>query len=280
MGLVTALAGCDDGRNPAAGTRGAGSPATPPRQVQTTRVVEKRVEQAVIALGSLIAFEQATLSAKVSGRVREIKVDIGSRVRRGDILAAIEPVDYELKVQQAAAALAQTRAALGLPLSGESDQIEPENITAVKEARAVLDEASANHERARSLLKEKLISDSQFDTARSAYLVALNRHQDALETARQKQALAAQRRAELAIARQQLADTTLTAPFDGGVQARQTSVGEYLVVGAPILTLVRLDPLRLRVEVSERDAPRCASGKRCDSGSRARPGRSRTACSA
>jgi len=260
-GLAAALAGCNDNREGAPGARGAGQPAPPPRQVRTTRVLEKRIERTVIALGSLAAFEQATLSAKVPGRVREIHVDIGSRARRGDVLAAMEPVDYELKVQQAAAALAQARAALGLPLAGESDRIDPESITAVKEARAVLDEASAAHERARSLLKEKLISDSQFDTARSAYLVALNRHQDAIETTRQKQAVAAQRRAELAIARQQLADTTLTAPFDGGVQARQTSVGEYLAVGAPILTLVRLDPLRLRVEVSERDAPQVRVGQ-------------------
>jgi len=65
----------------------------------------------------------------------------------------------------------------------------------------------------------------------------------------------------LAIAKQQLDDTTLTAPFDGGVQARQTSVGEYLIVGAPILSLVRLDPLRLRVEVSERDAPQVRLGQ-------------------
>jgi RND family efflux transporter MFP subunit len=261
LALMLALPACDSARKPAGGKSGAGQPALPPRKVQTARVAERRIERTVIALGSLVAFEQATLSAKVAGRVQEIRVDIGSRVRRGDPLAIMEPIDYQLKVQQAAAALTQARAALGLPLDGESDQIKAEDVTAVKEARAVLDEAKANHERIKSLSKDKVISDSQLDTAQSAYLVALNRYQDALDTVRQKQALVVQRRAEFAIASQQLTDTTLAAPFDGGVQARLTSVGAYLVVGAPIVTLVRLDPLRLRVEVSERDAIQVRPGQ-------------------
>lgn len=150
---------------------------------------------------------------------------------------------------------------MGLPLVSESDQVEAEKISAVKEARAVLEQAKSNHERSKSLRNEQLIADSDFDTAESAYLVALNRYQDALETVGQKQAIVAQRRAELAIAKQQLVETTLIAPFDGGVQARPASVGEYLVVGAPIVSLVRLDPLRLRVEVSERDAPQVRLGQ-------------------
>ncbi len=261
IGLMLALAACDSSRKPADRRARSGPPSGPPRKVQTARVAERRIERTVIGLGSLMAFEQATLSAKVAGRVQQIRVDIGSRVRRGDTLATMDPIDYELKVQQASAAVSQARAALGLPLTGESEQINAEEITAVKEARAVLDEAKANHERTRSLSKEKLVPDSQLDTAQSAYLVALNRYQDALENVRQKQAVLAQRRAELAIARQELADTTLTAPFDGGVQTRPASVGEYLVVGAPMVTLVRLDPLRLRVEVSERDAPQVRLGQ-------------------
>ena len=253
--LLVAVSACDPARNAANRKAGVGQATVAPRKVLTARVAERRMERSVIALGSLLAFEQATLSAKVAGRVQEIRVDIGSRVRRGDTLAMMEPIDYQLKVQQAAAALSQARAALGLPLLGESDQIEVEEIAAVKEARAVLAEAKANHERTKSLTQEKIVSDAQLDTAQSAYLVALHRCQDALETVNQKQAILAQRRAEWAIARQQLTETTLVAPFDGGVQARQTSVGEYLVVGAPMVTLVRLDPLRLRVEVSERDAP-------------------------
>jgi RND family efflux transporter MFP subunit len=212
------------------------------------------LERAVVALGSLMAHAQATLSAKVPGRVQSVEVDLGSRVRRGDLLVQTEPRDYELRVRQAAAALAQARALLGLPLEGEQDQVDPAQVSTVKEARAVLDEAKANLERVTQLSQEKIISQSQVDTAQSAYLVALNRYQDAQEKVRQQQAMVVQRRAEYEIARQQLADTTLVAPFDGGIQERQADVGEYLTVGSPMVTLVRLDPLRLRVEVSEREA--------------------------
>lgn len=257
--LALALTACNGEKKPA--TAGSGRTTPPPRKVQTVPVIERRVERSLIALGSLSAHERATLSAKVPGRVQSIQVDIGSRVRRGEVLAQIEPRDYELKVQQAAAALSQSRAVLGLPLEGDNDQVDPEKVNMVKEAHAVLDEAKANLGRSQQLTQEKIISESQLDTAQSAYLVALNRFQDTQEKVRQQQALVAQRRVEHEIAKQQLADTTLRAPFDGGIQERPANVGEYLTLGLPVVTLVRLDPLRLRVEVSERDASRIELGQ-------------------
>jgi RND family efflux transporter MFP subunit len=71
---------------------------------------------------------------------------------------------------------------------------------------------------------------------------------------RTRQAVLAQRRSELELARQQLADTALVSPIDGAVSQRQASVGEFLAPGAPVATLVRLHPLRLRVAVPEREA--------------------------
>ena len=64
----------------------------------------------------------------------------------------------------------------------------------------------------------------------------------------------AQRRSELALARQQLADTAVYAPLDGIVQQKRASVGEYLAAGAPVVDIVRMNPLRLQAEVPERDA--------------------------
>ncbi len=254
--LALAWSGC--GRGPSASGRGRGAnPAPPPpRRVQAAPVTERRLERVVVALGSLLAHDQATLSAKVPGRLQVLKVDLGSQVKAGEVLALIEPRDYELKVEQASAALAQARAVLGLPLEGDNDRVDPDEVSSVKEARAVLQEAKANFDRVTRLAQEKLVSPSETDVAQSAYLVALNRHEDARTKARQQQALVAQRRAEFNLARQPLADAAIVAPFDGGIQSRQADIGEYLTIGSPILELVRLDPLRLRLEVSERDAPR------------------------
>ena len=84
--------------------------------------------------------------------------------------------------------------------------------------------------------------------------MAQSRYQDAFEEIRNRQALLAQRRSELALARQQLADTAVHAPLDGIVQQKRASVGEYLAAGAPVVDIVRMNPLRLRAEVPERDA--------------------------
>jgi membrane fusion protein (multidrug efflux system) len=65
-----------------------------------------------------------------------------------------------------------------------------------------------------------------------------------------------QRKAELDLADKYLKDTELRAPFDGVVEQRQTSAGEFLNIGAPNLTVVKIDPIRSRIEVSEKVAPR------------------------
>jgi RND family efflux transporter MFP subunit len=99
-----------------------------------------------------------------------------------------------------------------------------------------------------------VLAKAQLDGADAEHKVALSRYQDAIEEIRNRQALVVQRRSELEIARQQLTDSTIYAPFDGVVQEKRASIGEYLAAGAPVVNVVRIDPLRLRAEVPERDA--------------------------
>ena len=123
----------------------------------------------------------------------------------------------------------------------------------VKEAQATLAEAEANLERARSLVEKRLIARAEFDTANATYLRAETAVENAREEIRNRLALLRQRRSELELAKKQLADTTIRSPLAGVVEARQANLGEYLSVGAPIATIVRIDPLRLRAEVPERE---------------------------
>jgi RND family efflux transporter MFP subunit len=99
------------------------------------------------------------------------------------------------------------------------------------------------------------------DTADADYIVATSRYQDAVEEIRNRQGVLAQRRSELNLARQQLADTVLYAPMSGVVQEKKASVGEYLAAGAPVVDIVQIDPLRLRVEVPEREAHNIGNGQ-------------------
>ena len=224
------------------------------RPVQTVRVAQRPMERTINVTGSLAAQERAELRVKVSGRVQNVAIDLGSVVKKGDILVQIEPRDYELRVQQSRAALAHSRVALGLPVDGTNDSIALENTTPVQEAKAVFDEARKNRERLRDLSREGISSKSELDTVESQFSVAAARFEAAAQESRKLQAVLAQRRAEVEIAQQELADTAIRAPFDGAVQARIASPGEYLAVSAPVANVVRTDPLRLRLEVPERES--------------------------
>ncbi len=262
VGALVLLGGCRGQSQVSSAQNPAGGDVASPKRVQTTRVVAQPLEDTMMVVGTLTAYDQATLKVKVPGRLQTITVDLGSVVHRGQLIAQIEPRDYELRVEQAEAALAQARARLGLPPEGTDDRLDPEQTSLVRQARAVLEEARVNYERSARLLEEGIIPRSRFDADEAAYKVALSRYQDALEEVRNRQALLAQRRSELALARQQLADTAIYAPFDGVVQERHTSVGEFLAVGSPVVTIVRMDPLRLRAEVPEREAHRVRLGQR------------------
>jgi len=231
------------------------------RQVKTARVEETPFGEAVTANGTLAAYDQTTASVKVPGRLRSITVDLGSVVRRGQVIAQVEPQDYNLRVQQAEAALAQARARLGLSPDGRDDNVNPEDTGTVRQARAVLDEAKVNRDRSAKLVEQGVVARSDFDAANAGYKVALSRYQDAIEEIRNRQAVMAQRRSELSLARQQLADTSVRAPLDGVVQEKRASVGEYLAAGAPVVNIVKMDPLRLRAEVPEREAKNVRSGQ-------------------
>ena len=224
------------------------------RQVKTATVAETPFGETVTANGTLAAFDQTTVSVKVPGRVQTISVDLGSVVSQGQVVAQVDPEDYKLRVQQADAALAQARARLGLAPEGNDDHIDPEQTATVRQARAVLDEARYNRDRASKLVEQGVIAKAEFDAATATFKVAEGKYQDAYEEIRNRQGVLAQRRSELALARQQLKDTSVIAPLNGIVQEKRTSVGEYLAAGAPVVNIVKMDPLRLRAEIPERES--------------------------
>lgn len=212
--------------------------------------------------GNLEVFERSTLGSKVSGRLQSLLVDVGSGVSQGDLLARVDDVDYRLHVAQAEAQVRQARALLGLPPQGEDDALDAEETTQVREARAVLEEASARLARATVLRSQGIATDAEYDVAAAAARVAQERTQGALQEVERLRAQLQQGRVALSIARQQLADTEIRAPFDGEVLARRAGRGDYLNAGSAVVELACVDPLRLRAEVPEPDAPRVRAGQR------------------
>lgn len=235
--------------------------ATPEREVSTSTAVQQPLQRTIASLGTFTPKQEAILSAKVPGRLAAIQVDLGSQVQAGDTLAEIETRDYELRLQQALAALDQARAALGLSPEQDPSQIDLEQTAAVREASAVLNQARADRERTQRLLQDGVLASADFDRAEASYQVALNRYESAREEVNQRRANVTQRQVEVEIARQQLADTTLLAPFNGAVQQRHANPGQFMRSGDPLLSLVQINPLRLRLEVPEKEALKIQTGQ-------------------
>ena len=253
LAVVCISVGCQQSPGPAAAPPSEAQKQAP-RPVRLVQAAEELVERKVGATGTLAADEQVVLGTKVAGRISELLVDLGTRVRRDQVIARLDPTDAQLRVDQAVAALQQARARLGLSPQGTDDRVDAEQTALVRQARAVLDEARLTRDRTERLWKQELIAQAQLDTAISAMAVAEARYQDAIEEVRNRQAVLLQRRSELDLARQQRTDTVVVSPIEGAVSERRASVGEYLAAGAPVVTLVKLHPLRLRLAVPERES--------------------------
>jgi len=255
--LAVLLVAC---KKPAPPGREAAKPAKP-RAVKIARAELRPMERAVTVTGALAALDRSTLAIKVAGRLKEISVDLGSAVQQGQVIAMVEPRDYELQVKLAEAAVSQSRAALGLPLEGTNEVTNLEEVSLVRQNRALFEEAARSYARVAALVQAKVASASEYDRVVAELNVSSNRLVAAVEEARRRQAELAQRRAELEIAQQQLKDTQLRAPYPGVIESRLVSGGEYLAAGTPVVTLVRTDILRLRLEVPEREAAEVRLGQ-------------------
>ena len=231
-----------------------GAAASEAREVQVVAATEDRLVRAISVTGTLAAEEQVTLSLKVTGRLQDLYVDLGSRVTRGQVLARLTPTDFNLRENQAEAALQQARARLGLPVQGDDDRIDPEKTSIVRSAKALLEEARLTRERTATFVSRGISAKATLDSADASLQVAESRYQDALEEVRNRQAVLEQRRTELELTRQAMRDSSLTSPLNGMVRERHVTVGQYLAAGSPAVTIVRVHPLRLRVSVPERDS--------------------------
>jgi len=231
--------------------------------VKTIHTALQPIPEVVTATGELLAEEQATIGVKAPGRLTKLYVDLGSKVDADQVLAEIDPTDYQFRVRQADALVNQTRAKLGI-LDKPSDEVKPEETAMVREAEAVLKEASFVFETTSQLQKEGVLSRIEFEKAQVRRQGAEAAYQAAKEQVMQLRAELSERRAQLALARQNLDDCKIRAAFAGAVTRRHTSPGEYLPVNAPVITMVRQHPLRVRSEIPERMAAKIRIGQPID----------------
>lgn len=169
------------------------------RQVTVESIVLEPTNLAsrVSAVGNVLADASAMLRAEEPGSIVGLHFADGERVARGDRLFSIEASVLEAEVN---------------------------------EARATAEQSEAAYNRARELIGDKLVSATDFDTARANYNVAT---------------------ARLASSEARLNRTVIRAPFDGFVGLRRINIGDYATVGQELVDVVRLDPLRVEFSVPE-----------------------------
>jgi len=230
----------------------------PAIEVKSAPVIERRTNRSVEVVGSLIAEDDVTVSSQASGNLADITVDLGTAVRRGQIIARIDQRELKFKVDQAEGTLHQAEARLGVK---RGERIDPQKQPDVRMAFAALERARYDLNASRSLAESGDISKQQLDVYQKTVDQAEARYQAALENVRNLEAIVEEKRAALDLAKKQLTDTEIVSPISGVVKEKAASRGEYLQPGKPIVTIVQVDPLRLRADIPEYAAASVRTGQ-------------------
>jgi len=221
--------------------------------VESAPVQRMAVQRTVDVAGTLISPDQAHVSSEVAGVVREVSVQLGQAVQRGQVLVRVEPRELQLAVDRAESALKQTQAQLGIERDGGA--LPPDDrIAAVRTALANRDDALAQNARAEELAAKGLVSTVDLETTRTHVKVAEAAYQSAVETVHSLKASLQDRRAAYELAQKKLNDASIKAPVSGSVSERLVQPGEFIREDTPVITLVEMNPLKLITAAQERYA--------------------------
>jgi HlyD family secretion protein len=213
----------------------------PPVSVETEKVVRRNLIEKVVANGKIEPVVQVKISPEVSGEITQLAVKEGQQVKKGDLLVKIKPDNYLAASNSAAASY-------NLALANKST------------SDANLEKARLEFERSTGLHEARLVSDSDFLTARTTYDVAKTTLAGSVESV-------AMALANLQTAAADLSKTTIYSPLDGTVSKLNSQLGERVVgtammAGTEIMTIADLNTMEARVDVGEVDVVLIACGEK------------------
>jgi len=279
------------GSSGAQGNRGGGpnanaEPSETPIAVTTVKTESREVPAVVQTTGSLVADETSNVAPKVAGKVINVGINVGDFVGQGTVIARIDDSDArrkliaaEANVKKADAGIRQAEARLGL---GPNSSFNASSIPEVRNANAQyqatlaeLKQAEANEQRYRDLVQSgdtAMITYEQYRTARDTARARANAAKENLDAqvnqAKQSnqaiasaQADAEAARTQVEIAKQEVTDTVVRAPFSGFVTVRDVAVGEFVSSSDVIATIIRSNPIKIQMQVAEADVPSILVGR-------------------
>ena len=225
-----------------------------PVTVRVARVTQRTILRTIESVGTLFPYDEAVISAEIDGPLVEVHADLGDLVKEGQVLARISDEEQRYLVAQKEAQLRQSLERLGL--KSENDRLAKlEDAPDVRRARADLYDAETRYKRVRELVDQGIGPQSDLDQALARYQAAQAAYDQTLNQTRNLLQEVERYKASLSLQRKKLRDTVVRAPFTAYVKERQAVVGSYVRANSPLFTLVKIDPIRLRIEVPERMSP-------------------------
>jgi HlyD family secretion protein len=222
--------------------------------VDTTTVQRMSVQRQVDLSGTLLSPDQAKISSEVAGIVREVRVQLGTEVKAGDVLVRLEPLELQLALDRAESALRMVEAQLGIDRSQDKQPPADEDVASVRQAIANRDDARSAFERAQQLNGRGLLTRADRDTADTRLKVSEANYQAALDAVHSLKASLQDRRASFELAQKKLADAVIKAPVAGSVSERLVQPGEFIRENTPVATIVQMTPLKLKTAIQEKYA--------------------------
>lgn len=218
-------------------------------EVAVEKVAKRSLVETVTASGKINPHTEVKLSSEVSGEVIELNVHEGDSVRKGQLLAVINPAIYEAVVNQTAATVSQMKASLA---SSKANLIQ---------AKVSFEQSKRNFERSKELHDGKVISDADFEAAKLQYDQADANYQTAQEQANGAGFSVNSAEAQLSQAQDNLKKTKIFAPMSGIVSLVNVKLGERVVgtaqmAGTELIRIADLNYMQAEVDVNENDVLR------------------------
>jgi RND family efflux transporter MFP subunit len=223
------------------------------KAVKTDAVRQESVRRTLEVVGTLAAEDQVTVSSEVDGVVRRVLADLGDRVAAGQALVELDREKLQYSLDQQRAAHARSLSRYGATDAEHLPRVE--DTPDVRRAAAELAQAKQALERAKELQKRQLIPQQTLDDADTTLRLKTAAYDLSLQDAKNLQSDIDAASAAMKLAERHLEDASIRAPFAGYVQQRMVSLGELVKAQMPVMTVVRVDPLKLRAEIPERMAP-------------------------
>jgi multidrug efflux pump subunit AcrA (membrane-fusion protein) len=229
-----------------------------PVRVRTPNHVQQ--PDSVSVSGSVEANVTALCAFQIAGRVARVPVEEGQAVGKGQVLAELDSTDYrnayDAAQAQADAAQAVDRKAKQGPRSQELEQ-----------ARIDFDQWQDQYNRMKYLYDHKSLAANDFKKIEAGYQAAQQRYEMAKQGTRveDKEAASAQYRAASAQnheAQKRLGDSRLRAPIAGFVGMRRIDVGDTVGAGTPVISVLDLNPVKVRVAIPEAEIGKVHEGAR------------------